>query len=183
MSDLDKKHRIDDDILRCKADILRSSDAGDPSRKKTKSANKPAEEKPQTQPIPIVTIEDQKAETKEKNTTKSQIKPKKTLHDIIPQGDNKSAQKRKNFQIPKFDLGEEILAEHRKLIGTKRKKSAPKTAEPLHPTPPDVKTQPLKEKIEPTAQKISHQTPKPSQRDKLISKIVARDIAHFCQRQ
>ena len=71
-------------------------------------------------------------------------------------------------QIPKFDLAQEIMAEQRKKIATKRGS-------------PDKKTQSQKYQVEPIGRTIKKQAAiamEPKQ-DQIIAEIVARDIKGF----
>ena len=69
--------------------------------------------------------------------------------------------------IPKFDLAEQIMAEHRKNSSIRRKAPGHKNTAPNRQQ----------------AQHVTHMTvrpPMPPQEDKIIADIVARDIQKLC---
>jgi hypothetical protein len=115
MVDNDKNsEQIDDDILRCKEDILRARDIMPPYKQQT--------------------------------------------------GENT---KRRETEIPQFDLAEEIMAEQRKLTAIRRKSPGKKTnVEPVSYTPQQPMPVP--------------ENPFDSAQGGLISEIVARDIRRLC---
>ena len=96
---------------------------------------------------------------------------KKTLHDIVPSAEDNSAGPLKKFDIPKFDLAEQILSEHRKNTAARRRKTIPKSE------PQTVKTEPLPTK--PANEIIERRKIQPSEHDSVIAQIVARDITNF----
>jgi len=104
MADKDiNSEQIDDDILRCKADILRARDIMPPYKQ---TDNKQQPSKTGTNPILPTDIKELSIQ---KDTPKSPI----------------AAQKKS--EIPRFDLAEEIMAEQRKLTAIRRKAPGKKT--------------------------------------------------------
>lgn len=92
MADKDRNgEQIDDDILRCKADILRSRDVMPPYKQEPKTGKAP------TPPTDIKEIPIQKDAPK-----------------------SPASAQNKN-EIPQFDLAEEIMAEQRRITAIKRK--------------------------------------------------------------
>ncbi len=93
--------------------------------------------------------------------------------DIIPSFDKnpagqQSKQTKNKTDIPKFDLAEEIMAEHRKIASEKRK-SPNQKIEPLRTTDELKSKETTKGPvIEPIAEQV-------------IKEIVARDIERLCQ--
>ena len=83
--------------------------------------------------------------------------------DIIPHSNKESHQiTTAQTEMPKFDLAEKIMAEHRKITAVKRKS-------------PTQRNKP--QKLHQQARLI----PDVSQQDSVIAEIVARDIARFCR--
>ena len=86
--------------------------------------------------------------------------------DIIPSS-NKNSQspiEPNKAEIPKFDLAQDIMAEHRKATATKRK--APTKPKKQNPPP----------KLNSVADKIQRQPGTSPQQEQIIREIVARDI-------
>jgi len=80
--------------------------------------------------------------------------------DIIPSANSKPLSNQKPADIPKLDLGEQIMAQHRKVTAVKRKGPGQPIAAEKEVVKPAVK---LKE-------------PEPPAASKYIAEIVARDI-------
>ena len=98
-------------------------------------------------------------------------------------------------QIPKFDLAEQILAEHRKVAATRRKAPEPKkdiTTEPAVGTVGQIISQTKKALTEreadktqdllakPVPDQFTENRHKPSPPSQIITELVKRDIAKFC---
>jgi len=100
----DRNEQIDDDILQCKADILRARDIipGTPEPNKARSGSHPPD----------------KEKTGGKDTTEAPAEPA-------------SAEQEKN-EIPQFDLAEDIMAEQRKIAAVRRKAPGEKTKPESH---------------------------------------------------
>ena len=93
----DNTKNIDDDILQCKADILRAGDVVPPY---------PAGD--DTTSIPIETILDGK-------------KPHQPAEEVKNQANSQNQTGRQTTDIPRFDLAEQIMAGQRKITAVKRK--------------------------------------------------------------
>jgi len=140
--------KIDEDILRCKEDVLKarsvkpagnktsSPPADSPSETPKKAGSTPSAPQPDPEPQPA--------------------KPTQLKQSIETQKDPEPARKAETSQIPKFDLAEEIMAEQRKLIAARRK--APS------------------EKERPSQYPSQDNEPSPMEAESLIAEIVARDI-------
>ena len=98
-------------------------------------------------------------------------------------------------QIPKFDLAEQILAEHRKVAATRRKAPEPKkdiTTKPAAGTVGQIISQTKKALTEreadktqdllakPVPDQFTENRHKPSPPSQIITELVKRDIAKFC---
>jgi hypothetical protein len=88
----------------------------------------------------------------------------------------KAAAQRPSSDIPKFDLADEIMAQQRKITGTKRKRRSAavsrrsKNAEPVR-----------RQQVEPTGHTIEQQGDVPFDQEQIIADIVARDIKRMLQ--
>lgn len=118
-----------------------------------------------------------KRESNKKNNIKKGDKKNDILRseDIIPPFDKGTAeqqfkQTKDRTKVPKFDLAEEIMAEHRKIIAEKRK-SPNQKIEPLRPI------EKSKEQIDTKGSSIS----KTTKENQIIRDIVARDIERLCR--
>ena len=101
VSESKDNERIDTDILRCKADILRAHDIMPPHKEKPLQEPKTQKTDENTARLP--------------QTQAEQIKPGK----YIPAKDRDSEQEK--GEIPSFDLAKEIMAEQRKNTAIRRK--------------------------------------------------------------
>jgi len=116
-----------------------------------------------------------KHESNKENNIKNGSKKNDILRseDIIPSFDKnpavqQSKQTKNKTDVPKFDLAEEIMAEHRKIASVKRK-SPNQIIEPLRTTDELKSKETTKGPvIEPIAEQV-------------IKEIVARDIERLCQ--
>jgi len=81
-----------------------------------------------------------------------------------------SSKGQKESEIPKFDLAEQILAEHRKVASAKRKAPGKKTGAPRQ-----------EQQVEAVGHSIEQPTPAPSEGQQIIAEIVARDIERLCE--
>lgn len=148
MSKIDPNENLDADILQCKADISRSQKIV-PLRKE-KTAPEPAA----------------KASTLPKSGKRL------SLEDIIPQSAETPANPLQN-DIPRFDLAEEIMAEHRKTTSTKRKSPVSKPDSQIEPVRPPAEPPPV-------SRPVSQPEPTLLIPDQIIAEIVARDIEKLC---
>ena len=80
--------------------------------------------------------------------------------DIIPSANSKPPSNQKSTDIPKLDLGKQIMAQHRKVTAVKRK--AP--------------SQPIATEKEVVKPAMNHKKPEPPAASKYIAEIVSRDI-------
>ncbi len=128
----DSNEQIDEDILLCKADILRA-------RTKAERAASGQGDIPESQAKRIESGKDASAE---------------------PEG-----KEQKKAEIPRFNLAENIMAEHRRITAIRRKAPGEKT---------ETKYQHLKAKS--IGYTIKQQRPALSEQEKIITEIVARDI-------
>ena len=154
---------IDSDIQQCRADILRAGDMLPPYGDKKANTQQTAEntlltddqkktEDNQPARIPIVSVE-ATGDGETKDNTKKQIE--------LPK--NEKVQEMK-ADVPRFDLAEEIMAEHRKVTAFKRK-------------PPEKKQEIAQDQTS-TEREAAFDEPvvKIVKKDPLIAEIVARDI-------
>jgi hypothetical protein len=103
----------------------------------------------------------------------SNVQPKKTLHDIISPSDQQQQDptEDKSFDIPKFNLTEDLLNEYRKKITSRRRKS-----QAQRPLPRAAKKQPpipIKEIAPP-----KHSQPEVAKRSEQTSGIRSEPLAH-----
>jgi hypothetical protein len=167
VSKTDPNENLDADILQCKADILHSRNIIPLHKEKTIS--RPAAKKDTTSKI-----EPKTTENSEKKTPSSQDGKKLTLEDIIPLSAETGTKPVRN-EVPRFDLAEEIMAEHRKVIATKRKSPGQKSDTQIEAgTQQVIEPQPVSRPV----------IPKPDTvlliPDQIIAEIVARDIERLC---
>jgi hypothetical protein len=156
--------QFDNDILRCKADILRSRNIVPPHdnapAKNPQSQSGPDAPEISTQnndnPVPIP-IEEIASED-----TAPLPKP--------VDSDNKKEEPAETPDIPSFDLAEQIMAEQRRITAIKRKAPGVK---------PEI--QRLKPEVQPVEHIIKEPKPALSEQDKVIAEIVARDIERLCR--
>ena len=98
---------------------------------------------------------------------------KKPYQDTQPTEETASTSKdakQGKTKIPKFDLAEDIMAEHRKITAVKRKAPAEKA-----------KVQSQEPEIESISHIIEQSTPTSSEQKQIIAEIVARDIERLCR--
>ncbi len=116
-------------------------------------------------------------ESNKKNNIKKDSKKNDILRseDIIPPFDKdtegqQSKRTEGRTDVPKFDLAEEIMAEHRKISSIKRKS-------------PDQKVEPLRpiDKSKGQTDITSSTIPETIEEKQAIRDIVARDIERFCR--
>ncbi len=154
--------QFDNDVPQSKKDVLRAHDIMPPYDQNTPAQNtkkKPivfneitAEEKEALReiPVPIEAIDTPKTPPSTKETSNSAMDENKT-------------------DIPRLDLAEKIMAEHRKITAVRRKAPSQKIAiQEIPPTP----------KPATRADWITRLNPNNEQ---IITEIVARDIAKLCQ--
>ena len=128
--------QVDNDILQCKADIFQREVESENPLQKDKNEQEAASGSKESETIPIEAVE---------------------FADIANDSENVD-------DIPAFDLAEEIMAEQRQTVATKRKAPGDKKAADIVPLRPTKK-----------------QKRKMSPKDKVITDIVARDIEKLCE--
>jgi hypothetical protein len=155
--------KFDNDILRCKADILRSRNivpphdnaaAKNPESQSGPDAPEISAQNNNPMPIPIEEIPAEDAA-------------------LLPRpadSDNKKEEPAETPDIPSFDLAEQIMAEQRRITAIKRKAPGGK---------PEV--QRLKPEVQPVEHIIKEPKPALSAQDKVIAEIVAKDIERLCR--
>lgn len=137
-------------------DVLRAADMIPPYNKRT-SRKKVSRKKQKSTAKTASSVKKQKKTSKIKTTKAAK---KKTS--------GKSASLNKS-EIPKFDLADEIMAEHRKVTAARRK------------GPGEKHKAPVKERdIKPVAHNIERLKPVFLEESQIISEIVARDIEKLC---
>lgn len=151
--------QFDDDILQCKGDILRSSDTIPPYKEKPQQKSKP----PKTSEDTVQTAEKEKAAGQDIEITKSEETSKKGP------AEPKDSEREKT-EIPRFDLAEKIMAEHRKVTAVKRKA-------------PGKKHELQKEERQSKSVGGAVEQPEPVslEQEQIIAEIVARDIEKLCR--
>jgi len=163
VSKAESNEQFDNDILRCKVDILRALDviqnpATQNSTRETTQSAEAAEisTNEDTSPIPI-------EEIPAKETT--------PLPKVV--GINKKEETetlREKGEIPSFDLAEEIMAKQRKVTAIKRKGPGRKN-----------EAQKLKPETQPVEHIIEQSKPVLPEQERIITEIVARDIERLCR--
>ena len=156
MGDIDKERRkIDEDILRCRANILRARDIIPPFGPEKQESDQKA--------VPEI----EQPETVVNEEIKPSEPPKKAPIEIrsIPEFEEILSDSA-GQDIPQFNLGEEILSEQRKVSSSKRR--APGTE-------PQAQKQ---ESAALPAMPVSPPAPAPpaSPQQRIIAEIIARDI-------
>lgn len=151
--------KTDADILQCRADILRARDAISPCDKNTNHPANPPKVREDAVSVPIETAEHKAA--KPPVVTAVNHKPAITRGELV-----EPTNQRKEHEIPKFDLAEEIMAEQRRITAVKRK-APTKKIETVNP-PSTIGSAGLS------------QWPKPLEEGQIIAEIVARDIEELC---
>ena len=135
MTEQNSKKQVDDDILQCKADILQPENAPENLLEEDKNEQEEAPASKESETIPIEAVE---------------------FADIANDTDTD--------EIPAFNLAEEIMAEQRQTVATKRK--APGAAKVAEVVP-----------LRPAKKQQRKSLPK----DKIIADIVAKDIEGLCK--
>ncbi len=145
--------QIDDDILQCKEDVLRSRDdaASEPEGKAAASVKDiPVETAGPKEPSALMeAVVEANKKTAAKTPELGQAKPKPD-------------------KVLKFDLAEEIMSEQRKITAIRRKSPGKKA-----------QIEPLKSKS--VGGDTRQPAPKLSEQNQIIAEIVARDIKKLCQ--
>ena len=149
MNKTPNNEHLDTDILQCKVDISRELNTiplqNDTAANNPETQNNTA--KTNTEEIPVNEPDSPKPTTSREET----------------------AEQLKTPEIPKFDLAEEMMAEHRRITAIKRK------------APGKTKVERLKPKVQPAEYITKRPTPSLSGQDKIIAEIVAKDIERLCQ--
>lgn len=151
MNKTTNNEKFDADILQGKADVFRALNTTSNNTTVTNT-----EETPSQKDIDLPATE--------KIPVNEVYPPPKPAADK----NEKTSISEKTSEIPRFDLAEEIMAEQRKITAIKRKAPGKKA-----------EIQRLKPKVQPD-QSITEQ-PMPSEQDKIIAEIVARDIEKLCR--
>ena len=194
MSEADSNEQIDADILQAKADVLQargivaSHEAIIPDKPIPKDDFEDAigiEPLPiEDDDLPIEEIDDtdiagqinstsggqsegEQATLDELNTSEEQAEQTGPGEDVATESKDLEND---GFDIPSFDLAEEIMAEQRKITATKRK--GPGTKRHVENRRPE------DESID---HRVEQSGPAPEQDEKVISDIVARDIEKLCK--
>ena len=162
----ESNEQIDDDILQCREDVLRSRDvatskAGGKVTAFVASKDKEQKTDKNTNPIPIETATPKKPSA----LMAAVVEGNKKLAAKTP---DLGQAKTKPDKILKFDLAEEIMSEQRKITSIKRKSPGRKTQ--IEP----VKSRPATSGVKGSKSKLPA-------RNQIIVEIVARDIKRFCQ--
>ena len=193
VKDANKQNDIDTDIQQCKADILRvrqsvgSSQPATPANLPIKDTQSKLEKTPDS---PIET------ELKIDDIIEGKIQESDTKN--VPLEEDKTDSARR--QIPRFDLGKQILKEQRQAASTRRKRpqTANKinTSEPAHGTVGEIisqakqikadahkteETTEMKEKPDPSAgYTVKRLVDLDPGQQEILEDIVSRDIKKFC---
>ena len=147
MGDMDKrKRKVDEDILRCRANILRAKDIIPPFGPKKQEPDREAIPRIE-QPITPVNEEVKPAQSGRKAPIEIRSIPE--FEEIL----SVSAEQ----DVPRFNLGKQILSEQRKVSSSKRKGPG---------------TEPQAQKQEPAGLAPSPASPQ----QRIIAEIIARDI-------
>lgn len=149
MNKTPKNEHLDIDILRCKVDISRELNTI-PLQNDTPANN------PETQ--------NNTAKTNTEETPVNKPAPPKPATSR-----EETVEKLKTPEIPRFDLSEEMMAEHRRITAIKRK------------APGKTRVERLKPKVQPAEYITKRPIPPLSEQDKIIAEIVAKDIEKLCQ--
>ena len=156
-------NRLDDDILQCKADILRSRDLVPPFGPKKPNPSGAADKQPAKIADDAGVKVDKDPEDKNKRLRQQAVLSGQELSALLED------QQQDRAGIPEFDLDKQIMAKERKIIAIRRKAPGQK----------DAGNQP---KPQEQAPEISRLTPyrQLPQRQRIITKIVAEDIEQLC---
>lgn len=187
MSEADSNERIDADILQAKADVLRAR--GKVALREERTPEEPIvaddfEAAIDIEPLPIEEIpalpiekvnhtdaaeqaEGEQAVSGPASVPEEQTEPIESGKDISAEPIDVEQDK---FDIPSFDLAEEIMAEQRKITATKRKGPGKKGQV---------------ENLKPEAESIGHTVerigPALPEHEQIIEDIVTRDIESLCR--
>jgi len=169
MADKDRKsEQIDDDILRCKADVLRARDIMPPYSSATGKKETDKERKSQKPD------EDTSKSAQAAKASNEKAAGKDTgsipIETTVQKKTSPSPAKQKEGEIPRFDLAEEIMAEQRKITAIRRKAPGKKT-----------EAERRQEQVEPISYSLEQPMPEESEQNRLIAEIVARDIKRLCR--
>ncbi|MCK4294280.1 MAG: hypothetical protein KAY65_13860 [Planctomycetes bacterium] len=144
------------------ADVLRAEDIVPPYGKKAGQKASSRKTKAGRKKTPV-SQKKRKGSSKDVKSPVSGKKPAKRKAAKSPKAEQRAG------EIPKFDLGEQILAEQRKITAVKRKGPGKKGKEPVK--------EPEVEPIGPAARSA----PELSEHEQVIAEIVARDIERLCE--
>ncbi|MHC4158292.1 MAG: hypothetical protein ACYSSO_04350 [Planctomycetota bacterium] len=161
----ENSEQIDDDILQCKADILRARDIVPPYKKKTKKQRK-SQKKDEDTSNPANIAE---PSTEKEKTTRKDAGPI-PIETTVPKKTRPPSAKQEEAEIPRFDLAEEIMAEQRKITSIRRKSPGKKA---------EAKRKHLQAK--PVSYTIKQLTPEQAEQNRIIAEVVARDIERLCR--
>ena len=142
----DKKEQIDDDILQSKADVIRSRNITSSSQDSTQS---------------------QKAEEKAAYPDVKEPEGTSSLLAAVVKANKTETARTSQADIPRFDLAEEIMAQHRKATAIKRKSPGKKT---------EVRTEKKSYKQKSEAADYMAGEEISANEDLIVAEIVARDI-------
>lgn len=157
VNEADRNEQIDDDILQCKADILRAADIVPPYRQETQREAKSQEGSEDAGAVSA-------------STEKSREAARAPGKDAAEAPAESAGEQRERSDIPRFDLAEEIMAEHRKITAVRRRGPSERKG-----------TTATESEAEPGGQAVERFMPAQSEGDKILAEIVARDIERFYQ--
>jgi hypothetical protein len=161
----EKNEQFDNDILRCKVDILRARNMIPP---RDNSSQKNPEEQNSSDAAEISTNYNAVSIPIEK------MPPAKEASHLpkpaVSVNKKEEGTSEETSEIPKFDLAEEIMAEQRRITAIRRKAPGPKTG-----------AQGLKPEVQPVDHIIEEPKPALSEQEKIIAEIVAKDIERLCR--
>ena len=166
MVDKDRNsEQIDDDILQCKADILRARDITPPYKKKSDKERK-SQKKDENTSNPANIAETSIGKEK---TARKDIGPI-PIETTVPKKTPPAPAKQEEAEIPRFDLAEEIMAEQRKITAIRRKG-------------PGKKTKAEREQLQakPVSYTIKQPGSEQTEQNRIIAEVVARDIERLCR--
>lgn len=175
--------QINDDILRCREDVLRARDimppyssaAGKKETDKERKSQKPDEDTSKSA---------QAAKASSEKTAGKDTSPI-PIETTAQKRTAPSTAKREEAEMPRFDLAEEIMAEQRRITSIRRKAPGKKSEAEVR-----------REQVEPVSYALEQPMPEESEQnrpfdsfdftqdkyaqDRLIAEIVARDIRRLC---
>lgn len=172
MSKAGSNEQFDTDMLQCKVDILRARNIIPPH-------NDTTQKEPATQDSTIETAQSPDAAeiSTHKNTSSIPIEtqplkePAPLPRPAVNVNKKEEAETlQEKPEIPSFDLAEDIMAEQRKITAIRRRAPGQKA-----------EAQRLKPEVQSVDHIIEEPKPAPSEQEKIIAEIVAKDIERLCR--